>query len=162
MSDAEERVGPGGRVELRVRYAETDQMRRAHHAAYVVWCELGRTTLMRERGVSYAELEKRGILLPVAHLEVEYRRGAEYEERIEVETRVTEVRSRTVTFAYDIRRASNGELLARASTQLVCTDAAGRPARLPPELRGRLVEVARGAESVGPEGASDGPAGTPP
>ncbi|MFQ5888855.1 MAG: acyl-CoA thioesterase [Gemmatimonadota bacterium] len=133
----------GGRVEVRVRYAETDQMRRAHHGAYVVWCELGRTALMRESGISYAELERRGILLPVSRLEVEYRRGAEYEELVAVETRVSAVRSRSVTFLYDVLRSSDGELLARASTDLVCTDVAGRPRRMPAELRKALEELAR-------------------
>lgn len=142
MNEAKEGVDPAGRVEVRVRYAETDQMRRAHHAAYVVWCELGRTELMRERGISYAELERRGVLLPVARLELEYRRGVGYEERVVVETRVVDVGSRAVTFAYAITRATDGELLARASTRLVCTDGVGRPARLPPEVRARLEALA--------------------
>ena len=51
----------GSRTEIRVRYAETDQMGRAHHMQYLAWFELGRTELMRAQGVSYAELEKRGL-----------------------------------------------------------------------------------------------------
>ena len=52
-------------VEFRVRYAETDQMKVVHHRNYLVWCELGRTDLIRRLGASYAEIEKQGILLAV-------------------------------------------------------------------------------------------------
>ncbi|MEJ2370015.1 MAG: acyl-CoA thioesterase, partial [Gemmatimonadales bacterium] len=102
-------------VEVTVRYAETDQMGRAHHGVYVVWCELGRTSMMRERGASYAEMERSGVLLPVTRLEVEYRAAAYYEETVRIETRVEAARSRSVTFAYEI--IGPGErLLARART----------------------------------------------
>ena len=48
--------------ELRVRYAETDQMGVVYHANYLVWCELGRTDFIRALGKSYAELERDGVL----------------------------------------------------------------------------------------------------
>ena len=54
-----------GATELRVRYAETDQMGIAHHANYLIWCELARTDFMRDLGVRYRELEEGGLLLPV-------------------------------------------------------------------------------------------------
>jgi len=95
-----------GTTEVRVRYAETDQMGRAHHRHYLVWCELGRTALMRERGVSYAELERGGLWLPVSRVEVEYRIPVEYDELIRIHTRVERVRSREIVFAYRIARAS--------------------------------------------------------
>lgn len=130
---------PVGHVEFRVRYAETDQMGRAHHGHYLAWCELGRTALMRERGVSYAELETRGTLLPVTRAEIEYRRAVGFDERVRVETEVEAVRSRGVRFRYGVYRADDGTLLARARTELVCTDAAGRPRRLPDDVRRALV-----------------------
>jgi len=68
----------------------------AHHGVYVVWCELGRTSMMRERGVSYSEMERNGVLLPVTRLEVEYRAAAHYEEMVRIETRVEAARSRSV------------------------------------------------------------------
>lgn len=126
-----------GRVELRVRYAETDQMGRAYHAHYAVWCEVGRTDLMRGLGTSYGELEERGVYLPVSELEVSYRRAAEYEDTVRVTTTVTRVRSRSVTFAYDLHRVPGEEVLARARTELVCVDAEGRLRRIPEDvLRG--------------------------
>lgn len=126
-------------LEHRVRYAETDQMGRAHHAHYLVWCESGRSALMREAGASYAQLEERGVWLPVSRVEVEYRRPAGYDEAVLVETRIEQVRSRKVAFSYRILDGQDGEVLATASTELVSTDTAGRPTRLPPDVR-RLLE----------------------
>ena len=76
---------PGSRIRLRVRYAETDQMGRAHHMQYLAWFELGRTELIRGTGLAYADMERQGIFLPVAHVEVDYRSGAGYDELVEIE-----------------------------------------------------------------------------
>jgi len=127
-----------GTVEVRVRYSETDQMGRAHHRNYLVWCELGRTSLMREHGVSYAELERDGVMLPVARAELEYRGATVYDEIVRVETWIERVRSRDIVFAYRIRRADDDSVVATARTTLVSTDAEGRPTRLPSHVRAAL------------------------
>lgn len=128
-------------VEVTVRYAETDQMGRAHHGVYVVWCELGRTSMMRELGISYAEMERSGVLLPVTRLEVEYRAAAYYEETVRIETRVGAARSRSVRFSYEIIGPAE-RLLARASTELACIDGEGRTRRIPQKVREALKAVA--------------------
>ncbi|MEN8143975.1 MAG: thioesterase family protein [Gemmatimonadota bacterium] len=142
-------TGPAGQIgaetHLRVRYAETDQMGRAHHAAYVVWFELGRTELMRTNGISYAELEARGVQLPVASLTVEYREGIRYEDEAVVLTRVGSVRSRAVTFEYQLRRTGDDAVLARGATVLICTDAAGATRRLPADVHAALSALLDGA-----------------
>ncbi len=152
-----EREPPGSRVEIRVRYAETDQMGLAHHMHYLAWFELGRTGLMRANGVSYADLERGGLLLPVARAELRYRRGARYDDRVEIRTRVSEVRSRSVAFAYEARSAPDGDLLATGVTVLVCTDPDMRPRRLPDEVTtilGRLRDAASGGPRR-PAGSAD-------
>ena len=90
--------------EVRVRYAETDQMGVAYHAEYLVWCEVGRTDFIRQLGVTYAEMERQGIALAVAEANVRYHASARYDDLIRIETRLREVRSRMVAFAYDLRR----------------------------------------------------------
>ncbi len=127
-----------GSVEVRVRYAETDQMGRAHHSNYLIWCELGRTSLMREAGISYADLERGGFLLPVAYAEVEYRAPLLYDEVVRIETWVERVRSRKIVFAYRMSRGADGVIAATARTALVSANADGRPIRMPPELRETL------------------------
>jgi acyl-CoA thioester hydrolase len=130
-------------VSIRVRYAETDQMGRAHHAHYLVWCELGRTHLMRERGLAYAALERTGVFLPVAHAELEYRLGVGYDDEVRVETQIDEVRSRSVVFGYRLFRTMDERLIASGSTKLVCTDKQGRLQRMPDHVLDAL-DAAKG------------------
>ena len=132
---------PGSVTEIRVRYAETDQMRRAHHMAYVGWFELARTEMMRKNGLSYAAMEEQGVLLPVVRLQVDYLKGVAYEEVVDVHTTIEEVRSRRVTFHYRVVRRSDGALTAEASSVLVCMDPEGRPRRLPTEVRDGLEQL---------------------
>lgn len=126
---------------LRVRYAETDQMGVAHHAGYLIYMEEARTRMMADRGCSYAEMERRGIGLPVRKADVRYRRSAFYEEELIVRTRVAGTRAASITFTYELSRAADGELIATGSTELACVrldDENRRPIPLPEELRERL------------------------
>ena len=122
-------------IEVRVRYAETDQMGRAHHAHHLIWCESARTEWLRSRGVSYARLEEEGIYLPVSKARIDYRGAVGYDETVRVEAWPSSVRSRALTFRYRLDRPSDGALLAEAETELVCTDGEGRVRRFPDRLR---------------------------
>lgn len=130
------------RSEIRVRYAESDQMGVAYHANYLVWCEVGRTDLIRQLGMSYAEMEGRGVMLAVADAHLRYHASARYDDVVRIVTRLTGVRSRMVTFAYDLRRVdargNDAERLASATTTLVSIDREGKPTALPPEMRDML------------------------
>ena len=127
---------------VRVRYAETDQMGVVYHANYLIYMEEGRTRLMQERGFLYAELERRGIGLAVHRALVEYRAPARYDEELLVRTSVGRVRSASVSFSYEILRASDGTLLATGATDLACLALDEEPRRvrhLPPEVRAALL-----------------------
>jgi acyl-CoA thioester hydrolase len=126
-------------LEFRVRYAETDQMSVVYHANYLVWCEMGRTELIRVlAGVSYADLEADGILLAVADLSIRYHAAARYDNLIRVKTSLADARSRSVTFEYVITNADTSERLATARTVLVSLDSQGRPIVMPEPLRRKL------------------------
>lgn len=130
-------------IEFRVRYAETDQMGVVYHANYLVWCELGRTELIRSRGSSYAELERSGTLLAVADASLRYHAAARYDDLIRVDAWIEEVRSRTVTFGYLVSRvglADSPERLATARTTLIALDSRSRPRKLPDALVRRLID----------------------
>jgi acyl-CoA thioester hydrolase len=120
-------------VEIRVRYAETDQMGVVYHAHYLVWCEIGRTELMRSVGLSYADLEKEGTMLAVADASIRFHASARYDDVVTIETRLRGVRSRTVTFSYLLSRGGTNDRqrLASAETTLVALDSGGRPRSLP-------------------------------
>ena len=126
-------------LELRVRYAESDQMGVVYHANYLVWCEMGRTELIRSLiGRSYAEMEREGFGLAVSELTIRYHGAARYDNLVRVRTTITNVRSRMVSFDYLITKADTGERLASVSTTLVSLDAQGRPVSMPAELRRQM------------------------
>ena len=132
---------PPTTIEFRVRYAETDQMGVVYHANYLVWCEIGRTELIRERFASYAEVERSGVALAVSDARLRFHAAARYDDLIRVETRVAEVRSRTVSFDYTILRVpetGEAERLVTASTTLIALDSCSRPRTLPADLQTRL------------------------
>ena len=122
-------------LELRVRYAETDQMGVVYHANYLVWCEMGRTDFIRRLGVSYAEMERGGISLAVSELSARFHAAARYDDLIRVRTRLADVRSRMISFDYLISNAATEQRLVSAQTTLVSLDRSGRPVALPSELR---------------------------
>lgn len=125
-------------TELRVRYAETDRMGVVYYANYLVWCEVGRVELLRALGRSYARLEDEGIGLAVSEAQVRYLSPARFDDVIRIETTLTGVRSRAITFDYLISNAESGARLATAHTSLVSIDAAGRLAAIPTSFRAAL------------------------
>jgi acyl-CoA thioester hydrolase len=131
----------GGRpiaTELRVRYAETDQMGVVYHSNYLIWCEIGRTDYIRALGTPYAELERNGVALAVSEASLRCHAPARYDDIVRVETLLTDVRSRTVTFDYVIVHAGTGARLATARTILVSLDREGKVSALPGDVRAFL------------------------
>ena len=125
-------------TEVRVRYAETDQMGIVYYANYLVWFEIGRVELMRSLGMAYSQLEEvYGCILPVAEARCRYRASARYDDQIQIETEPALVRASLVKFAYKIWRKASGEeerkLLAEGeTTHMVCDKEMNRK-RLPEE-----------------------------
>ena len=122
-------------IELRVRYAETDQMGVVYHANYLVWCEMGRTDFIRTLGVSYAEMERNGIQLAVAELSARFHAAARYDDLIRVHTILADVRSRMIVFDYVVSNAETEQRLVSAHTTLVSLDRSGKPIALPAHIR---------------------------
>jgi acyl-CoA thioester hydrolase len=126
---------PATEIEFRVRYAETDQMGVVYHTNYLVWCEMGRTDFIRARGMSYAEVERRGVGLAVSELTARFHAAARYDDLIRVRTTLADVRSRAITFDYVVTNAESGARLVTARTVLVSIDRSGRMVSLPAEIR---------------------------
>jgi acyl-CoA thioester hydrolase len=129
---------PSCTVEFRVRYAETDQMGIVYHANYLPWCEIGRTELIRRLWKSYAAVEAEdGVLLAVTDVALRYHASAKYDELVRVVTTLEQVRSRGVSFLYEIYRVDDDgstKKLVTARTGLIAIDRGGTPRTLPPEL----------------------------
>ena len=120
---------------LRVRYGETDQMGVAWHGSYFAWFEVGRTELLRERGMTYKELERDDLRLPVIEASVRFHRPARYDDLLEVRTRVAAHSGARVSFDYEIHCEGSPGPLATGSTAHAAVDGSGRPRRLPPDVR---------------------------
>ena len=116
-------------VPVRVRYVECDPMNVAHHATYPVWLEIARTDLLRQRGTTYKDIEASGLFIVVAELTIRYRRPAMYDDLLRIHVRLLASAGVRIEHDYQIYRAE--ELLAEASTLLVCVDRAGRPQPIP-------------------------------
>ena len=105
--------------EIDVRYAETDQMGVVYHANYLVWMEIGRTSLIKELGFKYTDLEKKGILSPVLDIQISYKKPARYGETVTVKTWIEKYDGLRVTYGYEIWTES-GELAVTAQSVHVC------------------------------------------
>src|SRR5207245_802529 len=89
----------------RVNYSETDQMGFVYHANYLIWMDMARTEHLRERGMSYKQLEEQGTYLTVTDVHVRYRQPARYDDMIRVRCWVRDLASRRVIFGYAVERA---------------------------------------------------------
>lgn len=119
---------------VKVRYAETDQMGVVHHANYPIYCELARTEWLESLGASYKEMEANGIMLPLSHLSVDYKRPAKYNDQLCIETSLKTLRGARIEFIYTITNTDK-EVVALATTTLVFVDMkTGRPTRCPEDI----------------------------
>ena len=118
------------RCRVRVRYADTDAMGVVYNSVYLVWFEVGRTEWLRDRGVPYREIESRGISLPLVEATLRLRSAARYDDVLDIETVLQEVRSRRIVFSYRI--LFGGRCVAEGTTMHVPVESAvGHGVRTP-------------------------------
>jgi acyl-CoA thioester hydrolase len=119
-------------TEVRVRYAETDQMGIAYYANYLVWFEVGRGEFCRQRGFVYRDFEKENEAhLAVAEAQCRYHSSARYDDLLIIRTRIQEFRKRTVRFEYAIVRKADDVLIATGWTLHVILDKKGKMKSFP-------------------------------
>jgi len=120
---------------LRARYAETDAMGIVYHAHYIVWFEVGRGEYIRQIGSELADWEAQGLFLPVSEVHARFIAPAHYGDLVRVRTWVEEVRSRGLTFGYEVIKGEIGQTLAKGWTKHVCVDGEGRVRTIPQKMR---------------------------
>ena len=119
---------------IRVRYAETDQAGVVYHSNYLIWFEVGRVELCRDYGFNYRDMESEAdAYLPVTELNVKYRVPARYDDELIIRSRIRELRSRAIGFAYEVVRANDGMLLATGETHHIVMNPQGRARAFPPK-----------------------------
>ncbi|MBY8962463.1 acyl-CoA thioesterase [Flavobacterium sp. D11R37] len=117
---------------VRVRYAETDQMGVVYHGNYAQYFEMGRVEWLRNLGLTYKEMESRGIMLPVVSLLLNFKKPARYDDLLTVKTIFKKQESVKIEFDYEIYNERE-ELLTTGNSVLVFVDMkTGRPVA-PPE-----------------------------
>ena len=118
-------------TQIRVEYHHTDQMGIVHHSNYVKFFEVARTEWLRAMGLTYAEMERRGVMMPIVEVNVKYRQPAYYDELIAVTASVEELPMARMVFKYEIR-GEDGRDIASGSTTLGFIDKhTRRPQRAP-------------------------------
>jgi acyl-CoA thioester hydrolase len=111
-----------------------------YHANYLRYFEVGRVEMLRARNVSYRALEERGVRLAVVDASSRFHSPARFDDLLAIECRVERVRATRIDLAYSVTREDDGQprLLAQGVTVLACLDAAGKPRRLPDDLKAAL------------------------
>ena len=119
------------KINIVPRYAETDKGGVVHHSVYPVWFEMGRTELLRANGVAYKDLEAAGVFFVVAQLNIKFRRPAQYDEQLVLETKCSAVSNVKVEHKYNLSRRNDGLILAEADSVLACVNEKGKVRRVP-------------------------------
>ena len=101
---------------LTVRYAETDMMGIVHHSRYYPWFEVARTEYIKKIGMTYSEMEKMGILLPLTETGAKYHAGLKYEEEVLVKCRLTKLTVARCEFGYEVYRLPDMTLMTEGRT----------------------------------------------
>ncbi len=114
-----------------VRYAETDTMKIVHHAAYLVYCEELRSQYARDMGTNYADFEKDGLALAVSEISLRFLAPAVYGQRITVRGWIVDLKSRRITFGYQILNPTDDTLHVTGTTSHICVTLEGKVARIP-------------------------------
>ncbi|MHB2153855.1 acyl-CoA thioesterase [Calditrichota bacterium GD2] len=116
-------------IEFRVRYAETDQMKFAHHAAYIVWFEMARIELLRKIDLSYAQMERDGLLLPVLEVNARFFKPAFFDDLLQIRARFNEIVKARLRIDYQVYK--DEQRICEGYSVHAFMNSAGRPVRPP-------------------------------
>ena len=123
-------------TQVRVRYAETDQMGYAYYGNYATYYEVGRVEALRQLGFEYRKMEEDGIMMPVTELKCKFLKPAKYDELITIRVIIKELPSVRMFFHYEVI-GENGDKLNEGETTLVFINmSSNRPCKAPDYLLG--------------------------
>ena len=111
----------------RAQYYETDQMGVVHHSNYIRWFEEARVDLLRQFGIDYRDMEKRGIIIPVVDMQCSYLTSVRYDDIVEIRLALTKYTGVRMFFSYEVRFAESGTLAATGHSTHCFIDPSGKP-----------------------------------
>jgi acyl-CoA thioester hydrolase len=126
-------------TEIKVRYAETDNMGIVYYANYLVWFEVGRTEYLLAEGLDYREVEKAGLFMAVVEASCVYKAPARYGDCVIIETWPADVKHSSLKFHYKVYRKTDRVLLAQGSTTHVLIDKEMKPRKIPEKIKNLLI-----------------------
>ena len=146
------------RSEIRVRYADTDQMRVVYYGKFFEYFEQGRSDLLRDVGMPYGEVEAMGIYLPVIEAGAKYKHSARYDDLLLVETILSEMPIARIRIEYRVYRQGEKDPMAEGFTVHSFINAqTGKPTRAPMKFL-EVLETAFKKNKL--KGNGDGKTGT--
>ena len=110
-------------TEVTVRYAETDCMGVVHHAVYPIWFEIARTDYIKAAGMSYADMERGGVMLPVTGISCRYRLPAKYDDVLTITAKITRFTPARIEFSYTVTKKGEDDILAEGTSSHGFVDA---------------------------------------
>ncbi len=126
-------------IKLRSRYAETDRMGYVYHGRVLEYFEQARTEMIREAGISYKSLEDSGVMLPVSHVSIDFKRPIFYDELTTIRVKLYEQAGTRLNTYYDIL-SEDGKIKATGHVVLVFVDFETRKPCDPPEVFTRGIQ----------------------
>jgi acyl-CoA thioester hydrolase len=119
-------------ISIRVRYTEVDSMAYLHHSRYLQYFELGRIEMLRAAGLSYADLERKGVYFAVVKAEVRYRSPARFDDELTLITRLTRQTHVRHEHSYELKLGET--VLAEGTTTIACVGRDGQLMEIPQEV----------------------------
>lgn len=119
--------------QIRVRYAETDQMGYVYYGNYAAFYEIARTEMLRSTGISYKELEEMGVMLPVTEMKTKYLKPGKYDDLITIRVTIRKKPAVRIVFEYELFN-EDGELLNQGETTLVFVNMQKNRPCMPPQV----------------------------
>ena len=116
---------------VKVRYNETDQMGVVHHGNYASYFEIGRTDFIKNSGISYKEMELKGIIMPVTELKMNYKKPAYYDDTLEIRTFLKNLSAAKIEFYYEVYNDKNELVCTAESTNAFIDKETGKLCRAP-------------------------------
>ena len=117
--------------EIRIRYAETDQMGVSYYANHFIWFEESRTEYFRALNILYTDFEAQGLILPVVEAHCHYHSPTAYDDLILVRTWISEMRRTSLRFSYEIREKRDSRLVSEGYTTHVFANRKFKPVKIP-------------------------------
>lgn len=125
-------------TQVRVRYAETDQMGYAYYGNYATYYEVGRVEALRQLGFQYKEMEENGIMMPVTDLKCKFLKPARYDELITIRVIIKALPSVRMYFYYEVLDADGNKLNEGETTLVFINMSTNRPCKAPEYLLEKL------------------------